>query len=455
MFGLLPLTIAAQTIMHSLPLELGRPAARQQLFLAPNGTEGLYLMASDNDRVYALSYNRALFFRDSLSAPRPDRDYVSMAGYSHDASGTTIYWAKEGFDKILSYRYNFTTRSVAKSVASIDYTKQTYLCSFSENNRFFILTASDNAPVLSFYIFTNGAPEVKTVDFSAYDIQDTKGRKIKINELLIASGLQKIDPSLPNPAASATGPVKLFSRKDGFVLSVDINRKQTLLFDFDSAFSLTQKIVLFPEINGAERQNSFYHEGRLYQMVVAEEAMALTCKDVATGAEIGRYDASADRDITFRNSPLMAQVDDSEPNQVSSSKRFLRRLSGSSVGLTVYRSPEDLLVTIGGMRGVATASDVFLGIAGGTALVLGGADFGGFPESSQFVFFDAVFDDGFHHKNLPPQLLALDKIGAFAESEELEGPTSTASFGQDVLFAYYDRARREIVLRRFRDGASE
>lgn len=457
LIGLLPLTIAAQTIMHSLPLELQRPMARQQLLLAPTGANGTYLVASDADRTYLLSYNRALFFRDSLSVPRPDREYTAMAGYSSDAESFTVYWTKPDFDKILAYRYNLSTRSVSKSVASIDYAKQTYLCSFSENNRFYIVTASDTTPSLSFYCFSNGNPEVRTVDLSSYDLEDTRGKKIKLHELLLASGLQKIDSYLPNPAASATGPVKLYSSQKGFVLTIDINRKQTQLFEMDPDFRVTQKTLSFPSLEGAERQNSFFHEGRLYQLLVAEEAMVLTCTDVATGTEIGRYNATADQDISFRNSPLLAQVDDSPPNQITGSKRFLRRLSGSSVGLTVYRSPEDLMVTIGGMRGIATAGDVFLGIAAGTAMVLGGgaADVGAFSDSSQFVFFDAVFDNDFRHKDMPPQLLSLDKIGTFAEEEELEGPSASAVFDHDVLFTYYDRATKQLILRRFRDGADE
>jgi len=451
----LPIALSAQTIMHSLPLELERPSARQQLFLATDGTDKAYVLASDNDRVYALAYNRALFFRDSLSTARPDRDYTSMSGYSTDAYGLTVYWAKPDFDKILACRYDFNTRTVSKSVSSIDYAKQTYLCSFSENGQFYIVTVADNAPLLSFYSFTNGNPEVKTIDFSSYKLQDTRGKTIQLNELLTASGLQKMDPSLPNPAASATGPVKLYSTKQGFVLTVDINRNQSVLFDIASDFTVTQKTIAYPELAGSERQNSFFHEGRLYQIIVSEEALILSCTDVASGAEIGRHTASANQDISFRNSPLMAQVDDDSPNEVSSSKRFLRRLSGSSVGLTVYRSPEDLLITIGGARGIATAGDVFLGIAAGTALVLNGTYVGAPPESSQFVFFDAVFDDDFHHKDMPPQLLALDKLGAFAEAEELEGASATSPFGLDVLFAYYDRTKKEIILRRFRDGASE
>lgn len=453
----LPLAMAAQTIMHSLPLELQRPIARQQLLLAPTGANGMYLVASDADRTYLLSYNRALFFRDSLSVPRPDREYTAMAGYSSDAESFTVYWTKPDYDKILAYRYNLSTRSVSKSLVSIDYTKQTYLCSFSENNRFYIVTASDANPSLSFYCFSNGNPEVRAVDLSSYDLEDTRGKKIKLHELLLASGLQKLDPSLPNPAASATGPVKLYSSPKGFVLTIDINRKQTQLFEMDPDFRVTQKTLSFPSLEGAERQNSFFHEGRLYQLLVAEEAMVLTCTDVATGTEIGRYNATADQDISFRNSPLLAQVDDSPPNQITGSKRFLRRLSGSSVGLTVYRSPEDLMVTIGGMRGIATAGDVFLGIAAGTAMVLGGAaaDVGAFSESSQFVFFDALFDDEFRHKDMPPQLLALDKIGNFAEEEELEGPSASAAYDRDVLFTYYDRPTKQLILRRFRDGADE
>lgn len=452
-----PVLLTAQTLLYSLPVALKRPADRQQVLLAPDADRGLYVVASDKERVRVLKYNGAVFFRDSLSLDRPDKEYVSMAGYSIEDNAVTVFWATDSFEKLLGCRYDFTSRNVLKSQKIFDFNKETFLSAFTENGVFYVVTADDRSSLLYFYRLGPGPSERNVVDLTSFPLTDTRVKNIKWTELFQASGLQKMESQLPNPAAMATGPVKLYKTRDGFTMTVDINRRQTALFEIGNDFSVSRRDVSIPELAKAERQNSFLHENRLYQIVVSEEAMIFTCTDLETMSVIATYNATADKDISFRNSPLLAQTNDDDPNSITGSKRFLRRLSGSTVGLSVYRTPEDLLVTIGGMRAMATTGDVLLGIAAGTGIVLGGGDIGlgDMAGSSQFVFFDALFDDGFRHKDVPPMLLAADKLGQFTNEEELNAPSSTAVFRNDVLFAYHDSSKKEIIIRRFRDGSGD
>lgn len=453
LFLLLPMGMWGQTVLHSFPLTLKKPADRQALLLATNDAKGLYLLASDKERATVFSYNSAVFLRDSLSAERPDKKYAALAGYSCENNAFTVYWATDDLDKVLATRYDFQTRSVNTRLHTFDYGQQTLMASFTENGAFYVVTASDQKPELTFYRFHSGAPETHTVDFSRFILGDTGGRPVKWNELFLGSGIQKMETSIPNPAAAATAPVKLYKTAEGFVLTVDVNRRQTNLYEIGADFTLSEKTIPMAELPDAERQNSFYHENRLYQLVVAEEGLILTCTDLATMTVIGTHTADSKHDISFRNSPLMAQTNDSDAHTIRDSKRFLRRLSGSRVGVSVYRTPEDLLLTIGGMRDVATTGDVLLGIAAGTSIALGGG-FGDLGiHSNQFVFFDALFDDAFRHKDMPPQLLAMDKL--IESMEDQNTPSSLTVFGKDVIQAVYDAADKEIVLRRFRDGRGE
>jgi hypothetical protein len=80
----LPLNIlSAQTQLSSVPLTLDKATDKREALTAVDSAElQMVVFAADKEKLRALRFNRALFITDSLSVPRPDKQYEYMAGYS-------------------------------------------------------------------------------------------------------------------------------------------------------------------------------------------------------------------------------------------------------------------------------------------------------------------------------------------------------------------------------------
>lgn len=449
----------AQTVLSRQPLELKKSKVYQQALNAVNDKNGeIFAFVADKENITALHYNNFLFYTDSIKLEGYDTAYKIMSGYSFDENGNPyLYRVTPEFKKIQSVYFDFINRKTATASFDITLKEEMLLNSFSENGNFYILTLMKSGEMMKLYVFRNGKMEQHFLDFSGHPIVDEKGKALSLYQLFLENSLQKIDTRGMNPLFDAVQKSKLYVNGTKMVITIDTS-KQTQLFEIDLAtYTIMEKNFQQPVGQKASLTNSFYLQDKLYHLKVNKEELILSAITVDSLKPLHQYTATADDSISFRNSPLYSQTGNSRRKELKNTKKLLDRLAASYVGLSVYKTPNDLLVTVGGIRNVQTTGSLILTVGVGVAGIATGNGFAGDLFDSpnvQTCYFEGLFDDSFTHKTYQQEILANDYIGQFMSEHQEVSLQTVLRYKDYYVMGYYDTKTKEYVLREFRDAVS-
>ncbi len=445
-------TSFAQTLLATHPLEMKGSSNHEIFTVTDTAYSQLAVFAADKESMTATRFNGAVFFTDSLSTPRPDKEYTYMAGYSFDGNRPGVYWADGNLKKIQGVYFDFENKIVARMLFDMPYEKdEEILSSFSENNSFYIITLHPSKDELKFYIFNKGTYEVKTADFSAYSFVTSSNKKATINQLLSASPLQKIETKTFNDLLTCSSKMKFYMLPDKMLITLDHNPAFTQLFTIDTkTFTVAGRIIPQATFTEEADANSYYLEGVLYRIKLNSDEIGLSALKLDPDREIRSYHATREEAIDFKNSALISQSGNGRPDELRDTKKFLRKIGSDGAAISVYRTPDDILVTAGGVRTVIPAGYV---VAGGVLLMAGGG--GGMDMfdggQQQTTYFESLFDDNFEHRTYRIERLALDNAGQFTAGNKRVSLQTVIPFKGYYLLGYYDAKAKLYVMRKFED----
>jgi hypothetical protein len=439
----------SQTILATFPLELKKSKEYKQIVNAENTvTHDLFVFASDKENLTILKYNSALFLSNQYALPRPDINYKQIAGYSFNSEGNpTIYWSSQDLKKILAVQYDLNSKSTT-SIINYDQQlfNQTLITQFQENNTFYILAKKEFEEKLVLYVFKNGAKEEKTLDFASFKFKNSKNQAIKFSQILEALPVEKIETSQFNPLFKGTQKTKLYVLKNRLLLTFDHNDNETQTFEIDlSTFEIQEKN--FPKTSNKEYvslSNSYYHENKIYQLKVNAEELLFEIKDYKTAETIKSFLVSKTDTIPFKTSPLRFQLEGQRPKEFKNTAKFLNQLVYLEVGLTVYKTPNSILITLGG-TGTIQFTDV----------VNSGNQFNGdlmFRDIPTTVYFESVFDKKLDHNKKNQDPLAVDFISRFIQEHEEVTLQNIIRYKNYYILGYYDTYTKQYTMRKYIDG---
>lgn len=445
-----------QTLLASHPLELKKPRNNHQILNAVNTKNQVFIFASDKETVKVLKYNPFLFFSDSLTFARPEKDYEFMAGYAFENNGNpSVFWASDNFKKIQSVAVDFENKITKTTSYQFDFKDESILNTFSENNSFYILTLPKKENKLKFYVLNNGKTEQQTLDFSSYNFTNSQGKPNTFNELISSEGLELVDTKTLNPLFKCVAKSKMYLSGNRMILTFDSSSKTQILEIDLSNFTISEKNI--PQqilTKNTGKSNSYFFQDKLYTLKANEEELSIAAIDLKTQQLIKKYYADIKDTISFRNSPLYSQTGSQKGRILKNTKKFLQRLESSDVGISVYQTPNALMVTVGGVRSVASTGNMIMGFTAGAALIAtgNGGDVGSLFNDGdlQSNYFEGLFDENFEHQNSAQQGLAVDAISQFLNENDVT-LQSVFPFKEYYILNYYDAKKKELILRKFED----
>lgn len=454
MFGLY-----SQTKIVSTDLEFKRPTIYHQLISkVDTSTDELYVLASDKDNTTLLKYNSALFFSDSLVI-KTNENYPNVIGNSFNHKKNIVfYWSTDDYKKIMAVTYDFEQHKATSVFFDIPFTDENIITSFEQNDQFYFLTYQKNNKQLKLYTLRGNRFDEKILDFSPYKFTMGGSISIPIAQYIGINRIETIDSTLFNPLFVAANKIKIYPLKDKLLIIVDLISSQTQAFEIDwITFGITEKIFPKPTLaSGVGNSCSYYHEGKLYQFKANETQLLITKHDYKGIEPLVSLSAKQNETIAFKNSPLYFQNDDFRPQELKNTQKFINRLKNKSLGITVYKTQDDFLITVGGTN-IIRSSD---GIVVGALLSIGGLMLGGdgsvpdlsYSEQLQNVYFECRFDEEFKPKNIPFSPLAVDFISGFLQDNNTIKLQNTIKYKEYFILTYYDSKAKQIVLRKFEDG---
>ncbi len=445
--------VFAQAVLSSHNLDLKKLRDYHEIMPAPEANDhGRAVFAADKTTVTALRYTRVLYYSDSLAAPRPDEDeYDFMAGYSYDPNGQpSVYWASSNMKKMQEMHFNFESKKVTEYFYEFPFKDEDIISTFSENNSFYIITLPKLGAKLKLYIFNEGRYVQRMLDFSKFSFTDRNDKPASFNRLIDQYALQKVETGTYIQLPVTSSKIKLYVTGQDIVLSFNHNPSFTQLFTIDAAtYSVTERIIPQVELKDG-KANSFLLGENLYQVILNKGALALSRTNIDSLPLTKTLKAGAEEVIAFKNSGLLEQRENNRGGEFKSTKKFLRRANGGEAAISVYQTPNDLLVVTGAIREVVPAENVVMGVAMMAAAGIDPSSM--FPANIQILYFESLFDDHFNHKPLPQQRLAADYIGQYmAQNEKNISLQTVFKYDYYYVMGYYDARAKEYILVKFQD----
>lgn len=430
--------------MATFPLELKKSKDYKQIVNAENtATHDVFVFASDKETITILKYNSALFLSNQLSLPRPDINYKLLAGYSfNDEGNPTLYWSSQDLKKIMAVQYDMNTKTTAVFSYDMQFFNQEIITQFQHSNAFYILTQKQFEEKLILYVFKNGKMEEKTLDFTSFKFKNSKNRPITFSQILEVCPIEKIETNQFNPLFKGTQKTKLYVLKNKLLLTFDHNDNETQAFETDLETSEIQEKI-FPKTatkNFVCLSNSYYHENKIYQLKVNTEELLFEIKDYKTTDSIKSTLVTKNDTIPFKTSPLWLQLEGQRPKKIKNTAKFLNQLVYLEVGLTVYKTTQAILITLGGTGNIQFTdnSQDFSNIS--------------FHNVPTTAYFESNFDKKLEQLKKDQDPLAVDFISSF----EREHPEVTLSgiirYKNYYIMGYYDSYTKQYTMRKFIDG---
>lgn len=449
-----------QTLLASIDLDLKKASSNHRALNAVNANNNeVFVFASDKEKLTAIKYSSFIFFKDSLSMNRPDKDFEQMAGYSFNEEGTPeVYWIETDFKKIKAISFDLKNRKTSENSFELPFEKELILSSFSENNSFYIMTVSKTEDELKLYVFQDGKMKEKFIDFSEFKIVDVKNNPLKLWSVFEENPLEKIAVGELNSLVYATSKAKFYVLRDKLIFTFDHNVSETQIFELDLKMYKAEERKITQEAlkTGTGKSNSYLSDGKLYQLKLNENELLLTVKNYNSGEAINSFNTSKEEVISYKNSPLFSQTGKQSQKELKNTKKFLERLEDSYIGLSVYETPNASFITIGGQRDVASTGGILLGVASGVGMAVSGGS-GVFMDdlmysgNLQVNYFETHLDLRSQYLKKQQEILATDHIAQFLDQDKGASLASAFKFKDHYILGYYDTKAKKYVLRKFQD----
>lgn len=435
--------LLSQTVLATTPLELKKSKEYRQIINAENtATQEVFAFVSDKETITILKYNSALFLTDKYTLPRPAIAYKLLSGYSFNAQGNpTLYWTSNDLSKIMAVQYDLNTKTNTAVNYEQQFFNQETITQIQANDAFYILAQKHFEQKLVLYVFKEGKKEEKTLDFGTFKFKNSRNQDLSFSQILEACPIEKMETSQFNPLFKGTQKTKLYVLKNKLLLTFDHNDNETQAFEIDLAtFAISEKT--FPKSATKDHvslSNSYYHEGKIYQIKINYDDLLFEIKDYNTAETLKSFLVTKTETIPFKTSPFWLQVEGEKPKEIKNTAKFLNHLVYLEVGLTVYKTSKSILITLGG-TGKTQYMDNYQDI---------NLSFINIPTT---VYFESTFDKKLNQAKKDDEPLAVDYISQFIhEHPEVTSP-SIIRHKNHYIMGYYDSYAKQYTMRKFIDG---
>jgi len=344
----------------------------------------------------------------------------------------------------------------------LDLNEEKYLETFSENDKFYILTVGTIINTLNLYVFSNNEVQKQKIDLRALQLYKSNTEKATIYRVFERSvgslktfesafTLTKIPFGCMVSINDSAKKRKCYSNKNQIIITLDFNDAMTQLIFIDlNTYNATLQNIDKATLEGVPidkvKSNSFLIENKLLQFIISKKMMNLSLKDLNNNL-IKEYNFNYNDKFSITNARFVGQNDTRSAEEFETTEQFIRRVIGTIVGVSCYNQNGNYLVGIGGVFLGNSASSGGPGI-GGVGMSMGGISSGiGYVQPINFVGMsyrshntrsaiptNCLFDKNLTHIEGSMSELAFDKINTF--ESKLPSITDEAIYRMNGAYYY-------------------
>lgn len=437
----------------------------QILSIENEKTNELFIFIKDLKNITILKYNSALFLKNEYVFPLQNLDGKSILGCSFSEDGNPIFYLSSNLTNNISllvfisiFKCNLETKT--HTILNFKFpTNEFAVTTFQMNNSFHILAQHRIMQELILYTFKDDKVAKKGFDFSHITFQNKNGKMLRFNNLTKIYPIEKMDVDDYNALDIAAKKNKIYIHKNHLFLTLDYNPKKTHAFDINlENYELYEKN--FPQSilqDPKKISNSFYQDGKLYQVNATESELLLDIKDFNSGETLKSISVLNKDDKSLKNTTLFIQKDSQKPTEVKKAKKFLEDLYTLDLGISIFKNRQNTFIYIGGTPKIKDKEKFFQ-----TSLSYNNLN--DYDPVSNLDFppiyhLKSVYFENILNKNLElvardQSPLALDKLNYFLNESENQNTivSNVLKFKDYYILGYYDQKTKQFIIRKFTDG---
>jgi len=429
------------------------------------------LFFRDKNRVLTVKFNDKFEVLDSISSTRPPKNYDDIVGYSISDNRYYSYWSTTNNKEITTQCFDFTSKKVSLKTFNIDFEKEKPVKTITVNSIFYLITVVKSTSILNFYVFDDGNLTKKTVDLSAHRFLSYDTKTCTLWSLLNsgtgfegALSVQNISNDTPPSLTFSANKRKVYANGNALFFTFDNNKNftQTITINLND-FSAETKGYNQPYLQSVnyveDESNSFYVNGKLIQMKLNENRLAISVKDIA-GNELKTYEILKDKEVTFKNSDIIQENGSINRTRIlDKSNQLLRKIYYEYPSMSCYYFNDIVYLTIGSVslekNGNGAMYGAMFGLAGvliATAITSNYslANLNSY-KNRKVVYINCLFDKDFNHIDGEVNKLAFDKLRALSEDKDDLISQSVFKFNSKLYFGGYDKKEKSYKFFSFTD----
>jgi hypothetical protein len=440
--------------LNSFPLNLNKPLENGQILnIEDVKTNDIYVFAADDKYINILKYNKYLFLTNQYTDSIKSAENRSIIGHSISDDGNPIlYWATENLRNIRIIKYYLGTKASKALNFDLPLNNEYIITSFQKNNAFYILSKETSKQHLLLYEFNNGNCEVKMFDLSSIPFQNDNGQKLAFSTVIRYFPIEKMDTDNFNTLDKTSSKSKMYVLDGHILLTFDYSLKKTQVLNLNlETLDVTEKNFDQPvSKKPSKTSNSFFYENKLLQIEVNNEELLLDIKDFDSGTTLKSVAVSKNDTIRFKNSPLYLQISDKNPQEIKTTGKFLKQLSGLNAGISAFKNMKNTFISLGGFAEYEVSNYSY----GQNNFFGDFNDLGGYSQyTSKLVFFDSMLNPDLEFvSNKQTGPLAIDNLFYYLSINKSISLQNILKLKDYYILGYYDQNSKQYIMRKFTDG---
>jgi hypothetical protein len=376
------------------------------------------------------------------------------------------------YGKLYCSALNVITGNVSETVIPFDPENEKTVTHFNAGNHFLYVTASNKRNELIVYDFSNGQAGTPL----RYQFADEQWKELTrpgflTRNVRLIKIEQEGDLNLDNLAKKN----KLYLNNESLMLVMNNHIDSTRIINFDlkqqkvSSWVVDHNPGVSTSKNLTYSDNSFLFRNKLYYVRATSDSLYVQIADLYSGAVSKSFSAQSDREITWKNTPLIDEENSGSSKGVrnrENTKQLLRKMIRDTAVIMVRPYGNDQIEVVVGAYARKTAY-MSNGAAGVTGAALGGAAAGAFvgpqymaPAMGSGGFYRSTWTKSMHFKmllnadysNMPgePVSTMAERIERYTANLQIppEQENIFVTNGQ-YYYAYYDKGERRLVVMKF------
>jgi hypothetical protein len=445
--------LSGQETIAEFDLELRGLISKRNVFsIIDNENIALFFDNKKEMKCYLLDSSKTV--SSEFIFERPHKKYKEIIGHKSENGKYYLYFTNRKKNEFSVLEVNLKTKT--SSVKNIDLKLDSrFLSAFSENGKFYVLSLADNS-ALNLYCFSKGISFTKSVHSIDEEYKINK-KLVEISGFTTSSDLEKIEVNTPNSIEKTSNYNKVYVADNNLIITLDTEDKFTTLIKISLQSNKTsiEKVEHIQLQEGKEKMssNSFFHQGRLYQLSSTKKNLAFSYYNLDTKTKSRVIKLNINDSIWFKNSAITQEKTGGfgGKRELSKTKQFLRKVTSAKVGISIITVNGIDKITIGGvtemtnggggfMMGTPMAGGMVGGAIGGVINVYMSPMYYSYNSYSntKSTFINCLFDTALNHKSGEFTDNAFDKIKTYEDSIYDKLKLKTVFKYQDkYLFGYY------------------